>query len=120
MSAAVIIASSIWMYFLTPSLKYLAYAPTIILGIGLSAMLVMALAFTTALIEDNKVCTLAQHRFHNIIPFKPWPNTLSNRLKSLQNIAIGRRKESQLVAQVHKRTIFLTKAAQTVKKYAST
>ena len=46
-----------WFYFLAPSSRSVAYAPTIIVGSGMSAMYVMTFNFITALIGDDKVGT---------------------------------------------------------------
>ena len=58
-SVAMVIGAAVWFYLLTPSSKAQAYAPTILSGIGMSAAFVMALAFLTDLIGDNKVCNIA-------------------------------------------------------------
>ena len=55
MAASVVIGAAVWFYFLTQSSKAQAYVPTILIGIGMSATFVVALAFLTELIGDNKV-----------------------------------------------------------------
>ena len=55
MAAAVIIGSAVWLYFLTPSSRLVAYAPTILIGSGMSATFVLVLVFLTDLIGENKV-----------------------------------------------------------------
>ena len=57
-AAAVVIGSAVWLYFLTPSSRLVAYAPAILIGSGMSATFVMALTFLTDLIGENKVCSM--------------------------------------------------------------
>lgn len=49
------IGGAVWIYFQTPSTRQMTYAPVIIIGSGMSIMYVMALAFITELIGENKV-----------------------------------------------------------------
>ena len=46
---------AVWSYFQTPSTKQTTYVPVVIIGGGMSTMYVMALAFMTELIGENKV-----------------------------------------------------------------
>ena len=48
-------ASSLWLYFIVPSLRYMAYVPAAIVGMSLSASFVMAVAFITSMTGQNKV-----------------------------------------------------------------
>ena len=57
MAAVLVIGAAVWFYFLTLSTKSFTYAPTIMVGTGMSAMFVMALNYITELIGDNKVRT---------------------------------------------------------------
>ena len=50
------IGGVVWNYFQTPSMRQATYAPVIITGFGMSVMYVMALAFITELIGEDKVC----------------------------------------------------------------
>ena len=50
-----VLGAAVWFYFLTPSSKAQAYAPTILTGSAISATFVMALTFVADLIGDNKV-----------------------------------------------------------------
>lgn len=62
------IGGVVWNYFQTPSTKQVTYAPVIIMGFGISVMYVMALAFLTDLIGENKVCDLGNHvNFANVL-----------------------------------------------------
>ena len=56
LAASLVIGGVVWSYFQTPSIKQATYAPIIIMGFGMSVMYVMALAFITELIGENKVC----------------------------------------------------------------
>ena len=55
-AAAIVIGGVVWSYFQTPSSRQATYAPVILIGFGMSIMYVMALAFITELIGENKVC----------------------------------------------------------------
>jgi len=50
-----VISGAVWSYFQTPSTRQATYAPVILIGFGMSVMYVMALAFITELIGENKV-----------------------------------------------------------------
>ena len=55
MAASLVMGGAVWSYFQSPSTKQTTYAPVIIIGGGMSIMYVMALAFITELIGENKV-----------------------------------------------------------------
>ena len=59
LAASVVVGTAVWFYFITQSIKSVTYAPTILVGAGTSAMIVMSLTFLTDLIGENKVCTLS-------------------------------------------------------------
>ena len=66
------IGGVVWNYFQTPSFRQATYAPVIIIGFGMSVMYVMALAFVTDLIGENKVCDLGNHvNFANVLILQP-------------------------------------------------
>ena len=59
LAASVVIGAAVWFYFITQSIKSVTYAPTILVGAGTSAMIVMSLTYLTDLIGEDKVCTLS-------------------------------------------------------------
>jgi len=58
LAASLVICGAVWSYFQTPSTRQVTYAPVILIGFGMSVMYVMALAFITDLIGENKVSDL--------------------------------------------------------------
>ena len=64
LAAFVVIGAAVWFYFITQSIKSVTYAPTILVGAGTSAMIVMSLTYLTDLIGEDKVCTLSWVFFH--------------------------------------------------------
>ena len=58
LAASLVIGGTLWSYFQTPSIRQATYAPVILIGFGMSVMYVMALAFITELIGENKVCDI--------------------------------------------------------------
>lgn len=66
LAAAVIIGAAVSFYFITSiTHKAAAYVLTIFTGIGMSSTFVMALAFLTNFIGDNKVCFI--HIFFSFV-----------------------------------------------------
>ena len=59
LAAFVVVGTAVWFYFITQSIKSVTYAPTILVGAGTSAMIVMSLTYLTDLIGEDKVCTLS-------------------------------------------------------------
>ena len=55
MAASLVMGGAAWSYFQTPFTKQTIYAPVVVIGGGMSIMYVMALAFMTELIGENKV-----------------------------------------------------------------
>jgi len=58
LAASLVIGGAVWSYFQTPSTRQVTYAPVILIGFGMSVMYVMALAFITEIIGENKVSDL--------------------------------------------------------------
>ena len=58
LAASLVLGGAVWSYFQTPSIRQSTYAPVILIGFGMSVMYVMALAFITELIGENKVCDI--------------------------------------------------------------
>ncbi|KAL9987823.1 hypothetical protein ACROYT_G002191 [Oculina patagonica] len=54
LAASLVMSGTVWSYFQTPSTRQTTYAPVVIIGSGMSIMYVMALAFITELIGENK------------------------------------------------------------------
>ena len=65
MAASLVIGGLVWSYFQTPSTRQATYAPVIIIGFGMSVMYVMALAFITEVIGENKVSDLGRLPFYD-------------------------------------------------------
>ena len=76
LAASVVVGAAVWFYFITQSIKSVTYAPTILVGAGTSAMIVMSLTYLTDLIGEDKVCTLSLtigvffHAYCILMPFK--------------------------------------------------
>ena len=56
MASAVVIGAAVWIYCLKESTRNMTYAPTVLIGCGMSAMTVVALVFVNDAIGNDKVC----------------------------------------------------------------
>ena len=50
-----VIAAAIWFYLVPLSIKHMVYGPTVLIGCGISGLLVMSLSFVTDVMWADKV-----------------------------------------------------------------
>ena len=54
-AACMAIGAAIWFYLVPLSIKHMVYAPTVLIGCGVSGLLVMSLSFVTDVMWADKV-----------------------------------------------------------------
>ena len=60
-------AAAVWFYFVTPAVKQMVYAPLVLIGSGVSGLMVMVFSFVTDVLSSEKVGRAFKQEKYSVI-----------------------------------------------------